>query len=71
MYDIPDPMCKQCEHWWGREMIQKTYVFTGEIPCLTCSRCRTEIKDNFTPKTTTEKNESQPDQQLRVQGQLV
>ena len=45
---IPDPVCRQCKHWWAREMLQQPYGFTGEIPCLTCSRYKTEIKDKFT-----------------------
>jgi hypothetical protein len=30
--------CDGCNHKGFREMIKKPYAYSGEIPCLTCSR---------------------------------
>lgn len=43
--------CKQCANYGLYKMItsKNPYSYSGEIPCLTCSRFRVET-DKFTPK---------------------
>ena len=31
-------ICKTCRYWGFREMLQKPYSYSGDIPCLRCKR---------------------------------
>ena len=39
--------CKGCQHESLRKMIQKPYMYDGDIPCLRCSRYLSDPPDLY------------------------
>jgi len=40
--------CNGCRHYGFYQMIQGTYTYSGEIPCLSCRRFEVKV-DRFEP----------------------